>query len=147
MSSVLVLLSVYLPVSAKKMMKMTKKTNHAYRSYMRIALRPMNEMSVATTARITMPTIREIWPSATAVSARPPVIQATAAQPIWTIVLSAAMTLFGHHPNAYRDTEIWRSPVGAPKVAAKPVGAAPRREAKMVMTMDWRSAAAKEGRN
>lgn len=48
--------------------------------------------------------------------------------------------MFGHHPNAYRETEICRKPVGAPNVAAKPVAAPPRMEAKMVMTMDWRSA-------
>jgi hypothetical protein len=57
------------------------------------------------------------------------------------MVLSAAMSLFGHQPNAYRDTEIWRRPVGAPKVAAKPVAAPPRMEEKIVMTIDWRSAA------
>ena len=51
------------------------------------------------------------------------------------------MTLFGYHPKAKRETLIWRRPVGAPKVAAKPVAAPPRIEAKMVMTMDWRSAA------
>ena len=87
-----------------------------------------------------MPTIKLMWPSATAVSANPPVIHATAAQPICTMVLRAAMSLLGHQPNAYRDMEIWRRPVGAPKVAAKPVAAPPRIEAKIVMTMDWRSA-------
>ena len=89
---------------------------------------------------MTIPTIREIWPSATAVSAKPPVMQATDAQPICTIVLRAAMSLLGHHPNAYLDTEICLSPVGAPKVAANPVAAPPRIDAKMVMTILWRSA-------
>ena len=70
-----------------------------------MALRPTNEISVATTARMTMPTMREMWPSATAVRASPPVIQATAAHPIWTMVFNAAMTLLGHQPKAYRLTE------------------------------------------
>ena len=97
---------------------------------------PTTEISVATTARMTMPTIKEMRPSATAVSARPPVIHATAAQPICTMVLIAAMSLLGHDPNAYRDMEIWRKPVGAPNVAAKPVAAPPRMDAKMVIKMD-----------
>jgi len=69
------------------------------------------------------------------------VMQATDAQPICTIVLRAAITLLGHHPNAYLDMEICLSPVGAPKVAAKPVAAPPRIDAKMVTTILWRSAA------
>jgi hypothetical protein len=98
-------------------MKITKKMNHAYRSYTRMAFRPTKEMARATTARMTIPRINETCPSDTAVKARPPVIHETAAQPICWMLFNRAITLFGYHPKEYRLTLICLNPVAAPNVA------------------------------
>ena len=103
---------------------------------MRMTFSPTKEIQRATTARITMPTARDRWPSATALRASPPVMQDTAAQPICWMVFRNAMSLFGHQPKLKRLTLICRRPVAAPKVAQYPVTAPPRIEAKIVIRMD-----------
>jgi len=74
-------------------------------------------MRSAITARITTPRMRETLPSDTAVSASPPVMHCTAAQPICWMQLRMATSLFGHQPKLYRLTLICRRPIAAPNVA------------------------------
>ena len=96
---------------------------------------PKNQTIRLQTAMMTFPTVVLTLPSATAFRAMPPVMQPAELQPTCWIVFSTATSLVGHQPKLYLLIEIWRRPVGAPKLAQKPDTDPPRIDPKMQMRM------------